>query len=81
MKKVLLTTGLSLALLAGGALATQAVGLPIAKAATSSSIPAVQAVPEQADATEVKGTETNDDAADVEVNPADEPSDGETQDN
>jgi uncharacterized membrane protein YkoI len=85
MKKVLLTTGLSLALLAGGALATQAVGLPIAKAATGSVAPAVtnvQAATEQKDATEVQGTEVNDatevqateanDAVDKEVNPADE---------
>jgi uncharacterized membrane protein YkoI len=85
MKKVLLTTGLSLALLAGGALATQAVGLPIAKAASNTSTPAVtkaQTELEQNDATEVQGTEANDatevqgteenDTADKEVNPADE---------
>jgi uncharacterized membrane protein YkoI len=54
LKKVLLTTGLSLALLAGGALATQAVGLPIAKAATATT------TVEQADATEAPGTEVND---------------------
>lgn len=51
------------------------VGLPIVKAATGSSTPVltkVQAVPEQEDSTEVQGTETNDDTADIEVNPADE---------
>jgi uncharacterized membrane protein YkoI len=63
MKKVLLTTGLSLALLAGGAMAAQAAGLPVTQAATVSSTLAVstgQATTEQADATEVKGTEVND---------------------
>jgi uncharacterized membrane protein YkoI len=63
MKKVLLTTGLSLALLAGGALATQAIGLPIAKAANGSSTPEVTKATttvEQNDATEVQGTEQND---------------------
>jgi uncharacterized membrane protein YkoI len=80
MKKVLLTTGLSLALLAGGALAVQAAGLPIAKAASSTNSPAV--VQEQNDATEVQGTEENDatevkgteanDPADKEVSPAEE---------
>jgi uncharacterized membrane protein YkoI len=57
MKKVLLTTGLSLALLAGGAVAAQAAGLPV------TNTPAVvtgQATTEQADATEVQGTEVND---------------------
>ncbi|MDB5055331.1 MAG: hypothetical protein JWM44_3381 [Bacilli bacterium] len=74
MKKVILTTGLSLALLAGGAMAAQAAGLPVFKTATVSSTPVVitgQATPEQADPTEVKGTETND-TADKEINPADE---------
>jgi uncharacterized membrane protein YkoI len=63
MKKVLLTTGLSLAILAGGALAVQATALPAAKAAAATSTPAMvteKAAPEQADATEVKGTEVND---------------------
>jgi uncharacterized membrane protein YkoI len=78
MKKVLLTTGLSLALIAGGALAVQAVGLPVAKAATVTSTPAAVAektAPDQADPTEVKGTEVNDDATeakDTEVNDATE---------
>jgi uncharacterized membrane protein YkoI len=55
MKKVLLTTGLSLALLAGGAMAAQAAGIPVSKATTVSSTPT-----EKADATEVKETEAND---------------------
>jgi uncharacterized membrane protein YkoI len=62
MKKVILSTGLSLALLAGGALAAHAVGLPIANAATSTSTPVVtntQTDLEQNDATEVQGTEAN----------------------
>jgi uncharacterized membrane protein YkoI len=69
MKKVLLTTGLSLAILAGGALAVQATALPAAKAAAATSTPAMvteKAAPEQADATEVKGTEV----ADKEIDPA-----------
>jgi uncharacterized membrane protein YkoI len=57
MKKVLLTTGLSLALLAGGALAAQAAGLPVAKADTATS---TVAVIEKADPTEVNGTEVAD---------------------
>jgi uncharacterized membrane protein YkoI len=61
LKKVLLTTGLSLALLAGGALATQAIGLPIAKAAaTTPAVTNAQTTLEQNDATEVQGTEEND---------------------
>jgi uncharacterized membrane protein YkoI len=55
MKKVILTTGLSLALLAGGAMAAQAAGIPVSKATTVSSTPT-----EKADATEVKETEAND---------------------
>jgi uncharacterized membrane protein YkoI len=61
LKKVILTTGLSLALLAGGALASHAVGLPIAKAAANT--PAVtnaETTVEQNDATEVQGTEVAD---------------------
>jgi uncharacterized membrane protein YkoI len=62
MKKVLLTTGLSLALIAGGALAVQAAAVPVAKAATVTSTPAavaVNAAPEQADPTEAKDTEAD----------------------
>jgi uncharacterized membrane protein YkoI len=77
LKKVLLTTGLSLALLAGGALATQAVGLPVAKAAAST--PAVtnaQTSLEQNDATEVQGTEAND-ATEVKGTEANDPNEKE----
>jgi uncharacterized membrane protein YkoI len=77
LKKVLLTTGLSLALLAGGALATQAIGLPIAKAAaTTPAVTNAQTTLEQNDATEVQGTEEND-ATEVKGTEANDPNEKE----
>jgi uncharacterized membrane protein YkoI len=73
MKKVLLTTGLSLAVLAGGAFAAQQSGISVAKAATATPAAVTQqALPDQVDAAEAPGTEVNDatEAAGTEVNDA-----------
>jgi uncharacterized membrane protein YkoI len=75
MKKVLLTTGLSLAVLAGGAFAAQQSGISVAKAATATPAAVTQqALPDQVDAAEAPGTEVNDatEAAGTEVNDATE---------